>query len=134
LANHSITYGPPPRPCDLARWVLSCEITIALALNFFHSKSDQDNELIRLFGIVDTSASEYIRFGMDIMLHVLKNHPNSKIEWRINDPEYLEYHANRVAFLTPQLHVQDALVGNFNIYIYMVVGLSIELETGSAGC
>lgn len=68
------------------------------------------------------------------MLHVLKNHPNSKIEWRINDPEYLEYHANRVAFLTPQLHVQDALVGNFNIYIYMVVGLSIELETGSAGC
>jgi hypothetical protein len=55
--------------------------------------------------------------GMDIMLHVLKNHPNSKIEWRINDPEHLEYLANRVAFVTPQLHVRDALVGNFNIYL-----------------
>jgi hypothetical protein len=59
---------------------------------------------------VDTSASEYIRFGMDIMLHVLKDHPNSKIEWRIDDPEYLEYQANRVAFVTPHLHVRDAKI------------------------
>lgn len=98
-------YGTP-RPHDIKRRKLDCLSTIAMTL-YFAGHPDCRVGVGNQFGMIDTHATKYIHFGSFLVIRVLQNHPDARIEWPCqdpNDPDYLKRQVERVFRYVPELH------------------------------
>ena len=71
-------YGVP-RPQDITRRKLDCIFTMAMTM-YFLGHPDCRVGVANQFGMIDTHATKYIRFGLYIVIKVLKKHPNARIQ------------------------------------------------------
>lgn len=55
------------------------------------------------FGMIETHATKYIRFGLYVFLTVLKEHPMARIHWPCEQPGYLERQSERISRMVPEL-------------------------------
>jgi len=91
-----------PRPQDLSRRELDCAGTVGIALKFLTS-TDGVPSISEKFGVVETVGRKYIDFGLEILIHVLKDHPNAQIVWPVDDQSYLDEMAHLIHLYVPEL-------------------------------
>ena len=101
-----------PRPQDIARRLLDCTGTMAITLKFLTSKSEVV-DIGNQFGLTLSEAQKYIDFGVDILIAVLIDHPNSSIHWPVDSQEYLEEMRHLLRLYVPELQNYDVNVVGF---------------------
>jgi hypothetical protein len=101
-----------PRPQDIARRLLDCTGTMAIALKFLTSKSEVV-DIGNQFGLTLSEAEKYIDFGIDIIVEVLRDHPYSRIHWPVDDLDYLEEMRHLIRLYVPELESYDINVVGF---------------------
>jgi hypothetical protein len=57
---------------------------LAIVLHYFRSRSTQ-SQIGRLFGLTQSQVSRYVKEGVIILLHQLRNHYPSRIKWPTNE-------------------------------------------------
>jgi hypothetical protein len=96
-----------PRPCNLAKRFLDCAGTMALTCKVLASTAQRcDNATY--FGLVESDANKYFMFGLRILLENLRDLPNARVHWPIDDPVYLKEMAARMLEFTPELEIIGA--------------------------
>ena len=103
-ANKGDYVNGTPRPQDLARRKLDCTATVAIALHFF-AKPDSRSGIGKQFGLTETHTTKYMMFGLYIIVKALHSHPDARIEWKCNDPEYLKLQNDRIHRMARELKI-----------------------------
>lgn len=92
--------GEKPRACDLKRRQLDCPGTIALALVYINRKPTFCH-LGEQFGLIETQCEKYTKFGLSLLLTVLKVIPDGSIIWKNHDVQYLNTMVDHICRYAP---------------------------------
>ena len=90
-----------PRPCDLKRRLLDCRSSVAYLL-YWISHAMDEKDAGNHFGLTDTEADRHLQFTFSIVLPALRSLDYARVEWPIDDEEYLRRQHQLFLLYTPE--------------------------------